>query len=164
MKVVLIAAISADGFIARANNELADWTSPEDKKMYREVTKRSGVMIMGRTTYDTIGRPLPGRRTIVYTSHELDNAEVETTQEAPAELLKRLEADGYEEVMICGGQQIYDLFLNAGVVDELSLTVEPTLFGEGISLFATSKHAKLQLTESSKLNENTLLLKYEVQK
>lgn len=60
-KVILLMAITLDGKIAKHTNQLAAWTSRADKKIFVSETKKAGVIIMGRTTYDTIGRPLPGR-------------------------------------------------------------------------------------------------------
>ena len=164
MKIILIAAVTADGFIARDSNQLADWTSKEDKQVFVGLTKQAGVMIMGRNTYETIGRALPGRKTIVYTSKPLDNAEVQVTQAEPSELISQLAKEGFEEVAICGGQQIYDLFLSKGLVDEIYLTIEPKIFGSGISLALSSNDLDLHLLESDKLNDDTLLLRYEVKK
>ena len=163
MKVSIVAAVSADGFIARNDHELADWSSKEDKKVFVELTKRAGVMIMGGNTYRTIGRALPGRRNIVYSRQAILQDGIETTQEAPAALLERLAREGYAEVAICGGRAIYDMFLQAGLVTDLYLTLEPTLFGVGITLAAASLHVTLRLAESTKLNDDTLLLHYEVQ-
>ncbi len=164
MKVFIIAAITADGFIARSTNELANWTSPEDKQHFTTMTKQAGVMVMGRTTYDTIGRALPDRKSVVYTSRPLDDPEVETTQESPADLLARLQAEGFSEVAICGGAAIYDMFLQAGVVTELYLTIEPILFGQGVSLYSQAVDTRLKLMDVSKLNDDVLLVRYEVQK
>jgi dihydrofolate reductase len=164
IKVFLIAAVSADGFIARAHNELADWTSKEDKKVFVELTKRAGVIVMGSTTFRTIGRALPGRRNIVYTRGTIDVEGIETTQETPQELIKRLESEGHTEVAVCGGSAIYDMFLQAGVVDELYLTVEPFLFGEGITLARSSLRAPLKLVERKPLSDDVTLVHYEVQK
>lgn len=164
MKTFIIAAISADGFIARRTNELADWTSKEDKRIFVELTKRAGVMVMGNTTFQTIGRALPGRRNIVYSHGTVDVESVEVTDEAPAVLLQRLEAEGCTEVAICGGSAIYTMFMQAGVVDELYLTVEPCVFGTGVPLFSGALQTQLTLLEPRSLNDNVLLLHYEVQK
>lgn len=164
IKVFLIAAMSADGFIARAHNELADWTSKEDKKVFVELTKRAGVMVMGSTTFQTIGRALPGRRNIVYTHKSIDIEGIETTQETPQELIKRLESEGHAELAVCGGSAIYDMFLQAGVVDELYLTVEPLLFGDGITLAHSSLRTSLKLLERKPLNDDVILMHYEVRK
>src|SRR3989338_1485183 len=61
MKLILIMAMTADGIIARDSQHTADWTSAADKKAFIAETKKHGVIIMGETTFATIGRPLPGR-------------------------------------------------------------------------------------------------------
>lgn len=162
MKVILIAALSADGFIARHEHELADWTSKEDKQLFVQLTKEAGVLVMGGTTYRTIGKALPGRRNIIYSRHITDEAGIETTQEAPAALLERLASEGHESVAICGGRSIYDLFLTSGLVTDVYLSIEPVLFGSGVSLSATAMNVPLKLVESRQLNDNTTLNHYEV--
>ena len=164
MKVFLIAAMSADGFIAQTSDQLADWTSKEDKQLFVKLTKEAGVMVMGSRTFATIGRALPGRRTIVYTSRpeEIIIEGVETTGEPPTQLVERLEKEGIQALAICGGATIYDLFLRAGVVDELYLTIEPLLFGRGVPLLREAFDAKLSLLETEKLNGDTVLLHYKV--
>lgn len=164
MKVLLIAAISADGYIGKSSEHLSDWTSKEDKKLFIELTKKAGVIVMGRNTYETIGKALPGRLNVVYTSKPLDNPDVQVTQEPPEELLGRLADEGYEEVALCGGQAIYDLFLRENLVDELFLTIEPKMFGSGITLSKTFAEADLKLIECKKLNNDTLNLHYTVRK
>lgn len=162
MKVFIIATITADGFIGKDAGHLADWSSKEDKKFFVKMTKQAGVMVMGRSTFETIGRALSGRRTIVYTTRELDVEGVETTQLPPRELLKQLADEGYDEVAICGGQAIYDMFLAAGAVDVLHLTISPLLFGSGLTLAKSDMTQQLSLQDVSKLNDDTLLVTYEV--
>lgn len=166
MKVFLIAAITADGFIGRGAYHTADWTSPEDKKLFVRLTKEAGVMVFGSRTFETIGRALPGRRTIVYTSQpsKITVEGVDATSETPTELVKRLEQEGAPGVAVCGGASIYTLFMQSGVVDELYITVEPLFFGQGLPLFSEKLETNLRLLETSKLNENAVLLHYAVQK
>jgi dihydrofolate reductase len=164
MKVFLIAALTADGFIGRNASHLADWTSPEDKKLFVRLTKEAGVVVMGSRTFATIGRALPGRRMVVYTTKPGDFAAdgVEATNEAPAELVARLSKEGAQGLAVCGGASIYSLFMQAGVVDELYLTIEPVLFGTGITLFKDEMETRLTLADTQQLNENTVLLHYSV--
>jgi dihydrofolate reductase len=164
MKVFMIAAISADGFIARRKDELANWTSPEDKRLFVDLTKRAGVMVLGSTTFKTIGHPLPGRRTIVYSRSGFTAEGVEVTSELPADLVTRLESEGCQELAVCGGASIYALFLGAGVVNELYLTVEPVLFGSGVPLIGLATNTRLKLLEERKLNQDTIIIHYEVEK
>lgn len=161
MTVFIIAALTADGFIGRDSSHLADWTSKEDKRFFVEMTKKAGVVVMGSNTYETIGKPLPGRLNIVY-SREKTYEGVETTQKPPLELLEGLQKQGYRKVAICGGATIYNMFMEAGVVNKLYLTIEPVLFGSGIRLFQKEFEKKLELVSVGKLGEQGVLLEYNV--
>jgi len=165
MKVVLIAAITADGFIGRTSDHLADWTGGADKKLFVGVTKEMGTMVMGSRTFATIGRALPGRKTIVMTTHPegVTAGGVETSQEAPAELVARLSKEGANGLAVCGGASIYGQFMAAGVVDELYLTVAPKLFGTGVPLSGEELNCDLSLLDTKMLDEDTILLHYAVQ-
>ncbi len=161
MVTFIIAALTADGFIAKHSKHLADWTSKEDKQFFHERTKRAGVVVMGSNTYETIGRPLPGRLNIVY-SRDKTYEGVEITQKPAAQLLKELEGRGYKEVAVCGGCAIYTMFMEAGAVDKLYLTIEPILFGSGLTLFNKDLGKKLKLESIKNLNPNVVLLEYQV--
>jgi dihydrofolate reductase len=164
MNIILVAALSADGFIAKSSTHGADWTGSADKKIFVKLTKAMGTMIMGRTTFDTIGRALPGRRTIVYTSHPetIDAEAIDTTTEPPAQLLRRLKAEGTSGVAICGGAQIYTQFMQTGLVQDLYLTYIPTLFGQGITLFSKTLNTHLELVDTEPLGDGALLQHYRV--
>lgn len=164
MKIYLIAAMTADGFIARSSDELINWTSPEDKRFFRETTNASGVVLMGGNTYRTFKSPLPGRRNIVYSRSKIDDTSVETTQENPLELVKRLDSEGVDELAVIGGSTIYTLFIKAGLVTDIYLSIEPKIFGSGIKLFSEDLDVELSLVNSKNLNNNTLLLHYKVAK
>ncbi|MDC0641290.1 dihydrofolate reductase, partial [Porticoccaceae bacterium] len=64
MKISLIVAVSRNGVIGRDNQ--LPWHLPEDLKYFKSVTMGKPIL-MGRKTYDSIGRPLPGRTNIVIT-------------------------------------------------------------------------------------------------
>ncbi len=115
MNCFIIAAISADGFIAPPHEDLStNWTSKEDKKFFVEKTKEAGVVVMGSTTFETFGaKPLKGRKNIIYTKNKKYEG-AETTSESPAELISRLEKEGFNSVAICGGASIYTMFLESG--------------------------------------------------
>ena len=135
IKTFIITAMTADGKIARNAGHAATWTSKEDKKFFVERTKEAGVMIMGANTYETIGKPMPGRLNIVYSKKQYEG--VETTTLEPKALLSDLEKRGFKEVAICGGSTIYTMFMKAGLVQTIYVTVEPLLFGEGMGIFYT---------------------------
>ena len=54
------------------------------------------------------------------------------------------------------------MFMEAGLIDTLYLTIEPVIFGSGIHLFNKELDVKLQLQSMQKLNEQTVLLEYNV--
>ena len=161
-KVFIIAAISADGFIAKDTHHPAMWTGKSDKKRFIELTKRAGVIVMGSTTYKTIGRPLKERVNIVYSRNQVFEG-VEMTQDEPRELISKLSERGFKEIAICGGANIYSMFMKSGIVDTLYLTIEPIIFGKGINIFNEEMlyHLKLKSTQTSE-NNGALLLEYSV--
>jgi dihydrofolate reductase len=169
MKVFIIAAMSADGFIGYdVNHRSLDWRSKEDAAFFIKTTKEAGVIVMGSTTYNTfrVRQAPPGRRLIVYTSRpeSITGAGVETTNEKPEALIKRLKSEGATAVAISGGATINKLFLDSGLVDELYLTIEPVLFGRGVPLFNDAVNERLLLLENRKLGDNTILLHYSIKR
>lgn len=162
MKVYILAAVSTDGFIAKSKDQLIDWTSKEDKKFFIDMTKKSGVIVLGGNTFRTFKTLLPGRRHIVYTKGHISNKGVETTSEEPVDLINRLAGEGYSEVAICGGSSIFSMFLDSGLVTDVYLTIEPLIFGKGVKLFNSEFEAKLKLQSVKKLNNNTILTHYKV--
>jgi len=162
MRVSLVAVMTADGFIARDAQELVDWRSEADRKLFVALTKRAGVVVMGANTFRTIGKALPGRKTIVYAHQTIDAEGVETTQESPQKLINRLEELGFSELAVCGGAEVYDLFLRAGLASDLYVTLEPKLFGRGISLAKLPLDIQLKLAEAPITHEDAVFLHYEV--
>lgn len=173
MKVILIAAISVNGKIAQDTNQSSlEWTSKEDTAFFVEKTKEVGVVVMGQKTFETIGRPLKGRRLIVLTQDEslqekypeVDDGKtrLEFVNESPTDLIQRLEFEGVKAIVIGGGGFVYTSFLRAGLVKEIYLTVEPILFGNGIALAEGFHDIKLSLVETRLLGEQSVLLHYRV--
>lgn len=166
MKTFIIAVLTADGLIAEGTDQKStDWTSKEDKKFFRDRTKEAGVIVLGHNTYKTIGRPLPERLNIVYADRGENIEGVEITQKEPAELISDLEKRGFKEIAICGGTTIFTMFMEAGLVDKIYITIEPVAFGTGMTLFNKKFDAKkLELVSMQKLGEETVLLEYDVVK
>lgn len=170
MQVTLIAAMSVDGYIARhVDDRSFDWTSIEDKKFYVEQIKRIGTVVMGSKTFDTFHKYPKGLEFIIYsrTPDQFVNPKphvitAHATDQDPQQLLEELAARGVTEVAICGGSSIYSLFMQAGVVDRLLLTVEPIVFGSGVSLFSARYEAKLTLQAIQNLSDQAFVLDYAV--
>ncbi len=165
MYVSLMVAITVDGKIARASDHYPDWTGKADKQLYVEITKKAGVMIMGSTTFDTIGRVLPGRKTVVMTRNpdrQSDRNDLVYIRASPEQVIADLASQGYEEAVVVGGAKINHLFAVKGLIDELILTVSPYAFGSGLSIFSDTVNLKLALKKIIPLDENTLCLRYRV--
>ena len=80
----------------------------------------------------------------------------------PEKVLAELEALGYQSALLGGGATLNSLFLKNKLIDEIILTIEPKIFGNGLSLFNEDLDANLELIAMEKLNENTIMLKYKV--
>ena len=102
--ISIIVAIARDNAIGRKNSLL--WHISEDLKYFKKVTLGHPV-IMGRKTFESIGRPLPGRKNIVVSkSGNICNPSVETAEDLE-ELLKSLRRKRKEEYFVIGGASIY---------------------------------------------------------
>lgn len=118
MKVALICAMADNRVIGKDNQ--TPWHLPNDMKHFKEVTMDHPV-IMGRKTYESIGRPLPGRRNIVITRQEdlkIEGCDVVHSLEEALELAK---GDSPKEIDVIGGEQIYSLALP--LADRIYLTI-----------------------------------------
>ncbi|HWB57847.1 MAG TPA: dihydrofolate reductase [Chthoniobacteraceae bacterium] len=94
-----IAAMSENRVIGRG--DAIPWHLPEDFKWFKQRTMGQ-VLVMGRKTFESIGRPLPGRETIVLSRSQFSHEGVRVA----AGLDEVSIADG-REIFICGGAQIY---------------------------------------------------------
>lgn len=167
MKVILVMAISADGYITKHEAGLVDWTSKEDKKHFSKITKETGGVIYGRNTFATFNKPLPERLNIVMTrepeKYESIPDLLEFTNQSPEVILETLEQRGFDQIALGGGSAVNKMFLDKNLIDEIYLTIEPKIFGSGKRLFDTvNKEVTLELIDNSLLNDNTLLLHYKV--
>ena len=102
MKISLIVAVAENGIIGTGGT--MPWHITEDFRHFKEVTLGHSV-IMGRKTYESIGRPLPRRRNIVITRNaelRFEGCEMATSLEAALAM-----CEGEEEVFVIGGGEIY---------------------------------------------------------
>lgn len=167
MKVILIMAVTLDGKIGKSPDHFPDWTGAEDKRLFAQISKRAGVVIMGSKTFDTIGLPLPGRKNVVFTrdkSRESKWDHLVFTDLPPQKLLTALERQGYKEAVLAGGAFVNSLFAAECLIDELVVTVCSKVFGYGISLFSEEISMDLELTSVERLGKNAVCLKYTVLK
>jgi len=164
MKVIGIVAISINGMIAqRPLQQSLDWTSQEDTEHFKRITEEAGVVIVGRKTYELIGKPLKGRSTVVLTKtpEQFENQEgVRFTDQDPKEALEALKEDGQGQVAVIGGQEVYSQFLKEGLLTDLYVTIEPVLFGSGVNLSVGFDRIDAYLQSVEKLGDTSVLLHY----
>jgi len=174
MEVILAYVSSADGFLTdSASRQPNEWASAEDQRHFQELSTASGVVIIGSNTYDAHKRmlkPSPDIKRIVMTRDPEKYAanqvmgKLEFTSDSPQEVIAKLQAHEYKHVLLAGGPKLYQQFFAAHLITDLEITIEPLLFGAGVSA-ATGipSNIKLKLVDSYLLNNaGTLLVKYKV--
>jgi dihydrofolate reductase len=116
--VTIVVAIGRNGVIG-ADGDLP-WPPTGDLKQFKALTM-GHPLVMGRTTYESIGRPLPGRTSIVLTRDPSWSADgVEVAHDLPAALARAAALD--DEVFLIGGAQVYAAAIESGVVDRMVVT------------------------------------------
>ncbi|MGH1541284.1 MAG: dihydrofolate reductase [Arenicella sp.] len=118
MEIILVAAIGQNRELGLDNQLL--WQLPGDLPRFKEMTMGYPI-IMGRKTFDSIGRPLPGRQNIVLTRNaefSVDGLTVAHTVEQAMQLVTETNLD---KVFVIGGGEIYSLFLPHATQLELTL-------------------------------------------
>jgi dihydrofolate reductase len=146
-KISLVCAMANNRVIGKDNQ--MPWHLPADLKHFKAVTM-SKPIVMGRKTYESIGRPLPGRQNVVISRNKdyvAAGCDVVDSIEAALELL-----DGQPEIMIIGGGFLYSQMINQA--DHLYLTFID-LEVDGDTQFPEFEHLNLQQgdTESHTADE-----------
>lgn len=146
MRISIIAAVAENGVIGR--NGKLPWHLSDDLRRFKRLTM-GHTILMGRRTWESIGRPLPGRRTIVVSRQpqyrvgaDADNIEIATSLD---DALRIAAAAGDDEVFIVGGAELYRESLTR--VDRLYLTRVHAAV-EGDAYFPVVDWGKWRLVES----------------
>lgn len=169
MRTTLYMATTANGYIAREDGSV-DWAAEENWQDYFQTIKKKGNLIIGRNTYEIMPPEefIQDCLYIVMTKEKNLSKKTEKlifTDFSPQEVLWLLENQGYEEAVVGGGSKIDSAFLEAGLIDEVILNVEPIILGKGIPLFSQKDFTvDLALIKAKKLTENLLQLQYMVMK
>ncbi len=87
---------------------------------------------------------------------------LEFTDDSPSQILKTLEQEGYEEVVLAGGAQINTLFAKEKLIDEVIVTISPLVFGKGINLFDESVSLEMELLDVDKKGDSLVVAHYKV--
>ena len=117
MRLTIVVAMADNRVIGRDGG--LPWRLPEDLKHFKAVTMGKPIL-MGRKTWESIGRPLPGRLNIVITRDPGYVAEGATVVHSLKEALKVAEDSGAREPCVIGGAEIYRLALGRAMRLELT--------------------------------------------
>jgi dihydrofolate reductase len=108
MRLALVVAVAENGVIGRGN--ALPWRLPTDLQHFRRLTLGKPV-VMGRNTFESIGRPLPGRSNIVISrrpDYAADGVQVVPDLDRALALAEDIALiDGVDELLVIGGEQVY---------------------------------------------------------
>ena len=172
MTVSVFVGTSLDGFIARRNGSF-DFL-PEgggEPHGYTEFMATVDAVVMGRNTWDVVlglgAWPFAGKRVVVLSSRPVELSAagkhpVEQMSGSPAEIVARLAASGAHHLYVDGGITV-QRFLQAGLVDRITITRVPVLIGEGIPLFGVlPRDVRLRHVATRQYDSGLVKSEYEV--
>ncbi|MFT6699771.1 MAG: dihydrofolate reductase [Porticoccaceae bacterium] len=116
--ITIIAAISTNNALGKDNDLI--WYLPADLKRFKKTTTGHHIL-MGRNTFESIGKPLPNRTTIIITRNESyfkDGCLIASSLEEAIELAKE-----DKQIFIIGGAQVYKYAIENNIVDTLDITL-----------------------------------------
>jgi dihydrofolate reductase len=113
LKLIAIAAVSLNRVIGRGGE--VPWDIPQDLRRFMKLTSGHTVL-MGRKSFESLGKPLPNRRNVVLSSRPINGVETYPTVDAALRALQ-----DNEKVFVIGGGEIFAIMLNS--VDEIQLTL-----------------------------------------
>jgi len=141
MQISIIVAVSENGVIGKDNQLL--WRLPDDLKRFKQLTLNHP-MIMGRKTFDSIGKPLPGRTSIVITRDESFAFEGVVVVHSLEEALATARDLNVDEAFVIGGGEIYKQVQT--LADKLYVTEVKTMI-DGDTFFEIENPAAWTETE-----------------
>lgn len=169
-KLVLYIAMSLDGYIAAENDDLSFLSAVEQEGEdygYAEFINSIDTIILGRKTYDKVismGHPYPmhGEKVYVITRSEKPSVgSVEFYSGDLAKLVDLLKEQPGKNIFCDGGAEIVNLFLKAGLFDEITISIIPVLLGGGVRLFQDGGvEQKLKLVSSKSFPKGLVQLHY----
>ena len=172
MKASVFVGTSVDGFIARRNGDF-DFL-PEgggEPHGYDEFMASIDVLVIGRNTFEKVLTletwPYAGKRVVVLSSRMIDSnavpgALIEHMTGSPAEITRRLSADGAKHAYIDGGITVQG-FLRARLIQRLVITRVPVLIGDGIPLFGSLPHdIQLRHVQTKSYQSGLVKSEYEI--
>jgi dihydrofolate reductase len=108
VRITLVVAVSRNGVIGAEGG--IPWRLPDDQKFFKQITM-GHTLVMGRATWDSIGRPLPGRTTLVVSRNRALETAGARVMHGVDDALETARAAGEDECFVVGGAAIYEAAL-----------------------------------------------------
>ena len=165
MKCTIYMAVSINGMITHEQTD-SDWVSEADADLFEKSCMDAGCALIGRQTYDQHEGaiyPLPDIPNVVLTSEQREDRDnVYFVQDFDSAMAKITEL-GCERFAAVGGAQITKQCVEAGLVDHISVSVHPYIFGEGRPFFDDFKGRCDLKFKGVKFQDNEIIvLDYEI--
>jgi dihydrofolate reductase len=167
--ISIIVAVAKNSAIGRRNELL--WHISQDLKYFKAVTTGHPV-VMGRKTYESVGRPLPGRRNIILSrGGNIESPDIKNPQTTSFEICNDMESlismakKSDDEFFITGGGELYKQFFNCA--DKLYITHIEAVANDADTFFPVINSSEWRLdsiTESLHDEENNLDFEFAIYK
>lgn len=164
-RIVLYIAMSLDGYIADRTGGVewlgGDGSDADDSGSYPEFIKTIDTVVLGYTTYHQLKTelspdlwPYEDKNTYVLTHRPMkDTSNIFFTDKKLKELLTELQREEKGDIWICGGASIVQQAVDADMIDIYTITVIPTILGDGVRLFGErNSDVKLKLLSTETYN------------
>ncbi len=168
-KIVLYSASSLDGFVAHLDGSI-DWlfADTDEDYGYADFIQRVDTTLMGNHTYQQIltfgDFPYAEKTNYVFTrnTNVKEDTYIQFIHEDLAGFGKKLKQQAGDDIWLVGGGQINTVFLNAGLIDEMILSVHPIILGSGIPLFeGNPSTTKFSLQHTQAFDSGLVQLTYQ---
>lgn len=167
-RVKLSVATSLDSYLARVDGGY-DWIRMDQDYGFKEFSESVDTVLMGRKMHDLMRhRGIPafhGIHNYVFsrTLSGVGPGDVTYVSENKKEFIHKLRHEPGKDLWLAGGGELIGAFLQAGLVDQVLLSVQPVLLGEGIPLFPCNfPQTNLRLVESKAYPTGVVMLAYDV--
>lgn len=172
-KIIVHIAASADGYIARPDDDL-DWLTsrpaPEGFYGMNAFMKTIDTLLLGRKTYEVslrLGGKFDAKTKTIVFSRQAPPADVPPGVEFESgdvgDVVRRLREQPGKDIWLMGGGELIGSFLDARAIDEFVVSVVPVFIGDGIPLIARRhRHDRLELHSVERYDDGLVQLHYGV--
>jgi len=172
-KIVYDFAMTLDGFICREDGSYDGFVAKGDHAAeYLERLQKYDAVLMGRNTYE-FGYQFglkPGERAYPHMEHyifsrtlQFDSEQLNVVPPDRIDMVRALKNSDGGVIYVCGGGQLAGALLDRGLIDQLTIKLNPVVFGAGVNAFGTSSAGfDATLIDSKQYDNGVMLLQYDV--